>query len=1151
MRTTLLALMLFLFSAHAWAQSKIVASTTLPENGTPEHLYTAKNGNDLMLGISTAPTQNESNYALLAFYAADTDNTYYIYNYSAKKWFNYQQATNYDNKTNFVNLTADRKPQAVWHINNYASSFYQLAPIKSDGQVAGKYLNWYRGLDGNPYDGNTTLGLWEQNGTVDAGSRWTFSEVQKLEYSIALNGVDSIIIDGTALYDGDKFPYTGKLNKSQVSVANKDGYFPIIIVSSTTATISVSYIAALDMPRTEVYDFAEVYPRQQSGVGEANIDIADDNSTYILYNKVLAAAFVKVGDAIFFGGSEDMNLIGGSEPFTVSFGDGVEVNASEMRLIDLKAEPLSAEPEAIGGAKHFAGQSLVANYAYTYGDAELSIVWRAVLRDGSHYLRTEMELSADKDLDMHSIVPLLYDIDIRAAGSAPAVVGNTRGAVVMNNKIFAGVEHPVAYNTVGNASDDEDKWQLVQTLPVTNLTASSWAQVAQNDVPARVTEATGYSYPNIYAYRKANVALKEGQRVEISVNYKSGNHRLNFGGADLIDNSGAVTASDYHSGYSGNQASANTFIFIVPNDGTYTLRVMVENGSEIIDATSTLNVSIYELKPGVSLNTDIAHINGLWSRHTTLPSGEVWKISSVIGLIAQDGTESNSDIHSTQKRRSFLAYSERERAVPWRPFPCYISWYELNINRNNAADPTQNMQASQVIDVLQNWKTAFYDKYHVAPAAFVIDDGWDNYGLWTFHAGFPNEMRDMAALADEMGSGVGAWLGPVGGYGQSGNYRRAYWSNLGQNMVLGNPDYYQVFLDAARNLTLNQGTDSKGQSLYRFFKFDGISAQFSATGPDAGDAGNENAEGIIRLERYVRENLKEDIFFNTTVGTWASPFWYHFTDATWRQENDYGTIGNNSSDRENWITYRDRLVYQNYVTNSPICPINTLMTHGFILSSHGNVSSDRSYAAVRREMRCAFACGSGMVELYNDYALMNSINGGKLWGDLAECIEWQKRNADVLPDAHWVGGNPWNGSKASVYGWASWNGPKSTLALRNGATTPQTYETTLRKMLNIPANISGNITLTKAFADQSALSGLEEGTPVDIDAPLTLRLSASSVYVFDGADTDFDPTAVNSAITHEQATTPDTAIYDLYGHRLNAVPSQGIYIQGGRKIVVK
>lgn len=150
-----------------------------------------------------------------------------------------------------------------------------------------------------------------------------------------------------------------------------------------------------------------------------------------------------------------------------------------------------------------------------------------------------------------------------------------------------------------------------------------------------------------------------------------------------------------------------------------------------------------------------------------------------------------------------------------------------------------------------------------------------------------------------MGAGIGAWLGPVGGYGMSGNYRRDYWKENG-GMQLSNPAYYDVFYKACSKL-LNDYD-------FRFFKFDGISAQFTSVGPDPGTVGEENAEGIIHAEQEMRK-VKPDIFFNTTVGTWASPFWFHVTDAVWRQEADYAEIGNNKSDRERWITYRDRLVY--------------------------------------------------------------------------------------------------------------------------------------------------------------------------------------------------------------------------------------------------
>ena len=807
---------------------------------------------------------------------------------------------------------------------------------------------------------------------------------------------------------------------------------------------------------------------------------------------MLAASFVKANNSLYFAGSNAMNLLPGTEVFTVAFGSGDNVPASAMTLNSVTTQTLTGESAAVGGAEHYNGLALVANYTYTYKGATVNIVWKAVLRDGSHYLRTEMELTGVNDVDMYNVIPLIYNVGTQAAGSTPATVGNTRGAVLMSNKIFAGLENPVAYNTVGEASGAEDNYTLTTTLDPISLAATSWTTVASADVPGRVTEATGANYPNVLAYTKEGVTLAANQKVEITVAYTSGNHRLNFGGADLLDNANDVAASDYHSGFSGNEHNNNTFVFTAPYDGTFKIRVFVEKATEEVDASSTMTVKIYTPKEGATLTTDVVGIQGLWSRNTTLAAGETWKISGVVGLIAQDGSQDNSNIHKTQKRRSFLAYSERERAVPWRAYPCYISWYELNIDRNNAANPTNNMNANQVLDVLNHWKSDFYDVYGVGPSSFVIDDGWDNYGTWTFHAGFPNEMRDIAALAAQMGAGVGAWLGPVGGYGTSGNYRRQYWTNKGQKMELSNPEYYATFKAAAKNLTQNNGD-------FRFFKFDGISAQFSAVGPDPGDTGNENAEGIIRLERFVREECRRDIFFNTTVGTWASPFWYHYTDATWRQEGDYGTIGNNSIDRENWITYRDRLVYQNYVTNSPICPINTLMTHGFILSTHGQVSKNMAYEPARRELRCAFVCGSGMVELYNDYERMNNINGGALWGDLAECIKWQKKNADVLPDAHWVGGNPWDGSKANVYGWASWNGTKATLALRNGGNSSQTYTFTLRDALNIPANVNGAMYFVKSFSVQDALPGFAEGQAISYDTQLTVTLPGSSLFVFDGS----------------------------------------------------
>lgn len=1135
-KSTLFTTMLMAMAMQQMYADTVQSSIKQPSEGTPEHVYTMVSGNNYYANGITAPTQTEANYGKFAFYAVDgKSGAYYVYSITEGKWLTYARSSSYSNKTKFIGLNSTRDNNCYFRLNNYSGDFYEIQPYTTSGTAASKYLNWYKGIgNDNPLDGSITLGLWEQGGAQDGGSRWTFNELvqRSYDYTLTITGADKVTIGGKEYSNGDVYHATESLTKNDVIVPAIDGKFAVVSINDVEQTIKVSYADIPQQAESDAYTNAVVYPEQQTAVGSASATESD--GTYTLSNNVLAASFVKVDGALYFGGSKAMNLEAGTEPFTVAVGNGLNVPASAMTLKSVKLEDLIGDANAVGGAEHYDGKALVADYDYTYGDATLHIAWKAVLRDGSHYLRTEMKLTGDKDVKMYNVIPLIYNVDTKAAGSAPQVVGNTRGSILLSDKIFAGLENPVGYNTVSVAADDDNAWTSTATKSA-NLTPESWRPVSSSEVPTQVTTVTGASYPNVYAYTMQNVELKKGQKVVVTVKYTSGNHKLNLGGVDLVTANGEVQASDYHSATTGDTDNNNTFTFYAPSDNSFTLRAFAEDKTETITASSTITAEIFSANGATKVNPDIVSLQGRWSRNTTLKQGDDWKISAVVGLIAQDGTQSEADIRSTQKRRSFLAYSERERAVPWRANPVYISWYELNIDRNNAADPTKNMNANQVVDVVNHWKSALWDKYNVAPNSFVIDDGWDNYGTWTFHSGFPREMRDIASLAAEMNAGVGAWLGPVGGYGTSGDYRRNYWKNKG-GMVLSNPDYYKVFLDAATNLTKNNGD-------FRFFKFDGISAQGTAVGPDPGDTGNENAEGIIRLERYIRENLRRDIFFNTTVGTWASPFWYHYSDATWRQDADYKEIaGSNTSDRERWINYRDKQVYDIYITASPVCPINTLMTHGFILSTHGQVSKDMSYDACLREMRCAFACGSGMVELYSDYALLNSINNGKLWEDLAECINWQKKNADVLPDAHWVGGNPWNGSKTSVYGWASWNGKKATLTLRNGGNSSATYSFTLREALNIPANVNGMIVLNKSFKVQNTLAGLDEDTPINIDTRLTVTLPGSSVFCFDGIDGN--TTAINDVTAANGYNDANATVqyYDLGGSQMSAAPSHGVYI---------
>lgn len=839
------------------------------------------------------------------------------------------------------------------------------------------------------------------------------------------------------------------------------------------------------MGETTVMAQAVIFP-QSKQAGKAKIK--EKKGEYTLSNDLLSAKFINQNGKLVFAGSPELGLLPDTEIFKIRLGDGTEVAASAMKLEEVRIVKLKGQKDAVKGAKHFNGHAIEAEFDYK----DLDITWRAVLRDGSHYLRTEMDLTADKDVAMHSIVPMIYLVDNLNGMSVPEVVGNTRGAVIASNRIFAGLETPTGINTAGNMQTAEQNgWTPVKTASMNvawknkiggnEMLTGSWNPTewkASDNTPKRINELGFYGDD----VKSITLPLEVSVPGDLSTEflYKSGNCGLSIVGIDLLDADNNVVASDYHKGFAGGKFTKNVYSLNVPYSGQFKLRWFCENKTEenVSSGDIHLKLKVADKNEAVKVNEGITPIQGLWSRNTTLQKGKTWSVGAVVGLIAEG-----------QARRSFLAYSERERAVPWRAMPVYISWYELNIDRNNDRDYTTNMNVDQCTDIVAEWKKQFFDKYNTGVKAFVWDDGWDVYGPWTFNKNFPNGFSEVDSVARLMGTGIGAWLGPVGGYGRSGDYRRAYWKDRG-GMQLSNPDYYKMFLDACSYMIKNYD--------FRFFKYDGISAQFSAIGPDPGSRGEENAEAIINIERETRK-IKEDIFLNTTVGTWASPFWFQFTDAVWRQEADYATIGNQGSDRERWITYRDRLVYQNFVQNSPLCPINTLMTHGFILSRWGDVSKDMSYEGVVRELRCAFACGSGMVELYNDYKLMNEINNGALWKDLAECIAWQEANADVLPDIHWVGGNPWDGKKANIYGWAAWNAKKAVLTLRNPSASEQSITLTLREALDIPAYVKTNIILSDAF-QQEVLAGLATGQKIDIDTPLTITMPASSVYIYNGID---------------------------------------------------
>ena len=143
----------------------IVASTN---EASPEKIFTIVSGNNASVGADATPGDGR-----FAFFAVEgVENAYYIYSVTNNKWFSYAKADSYSNGAGFVTLS-DTK-ENYFHFEKLDNGYYQIRPYNNSG-VAAKYLNYYGGASAG-----VKLGLWQDNGNTDGGSRYLIEEYVEL-----------------------------------------------------------------------------------------------------------------------------------------------------------------------------------------------------------------------------------------------------------------------------------------------------------------------------------------------------------------------------------------------------------------------------------------------------------------------------------------------------------------------------------------------------------------------------------------------------------------------------------------------------------------------------------------------------------------------------------------------------------------------------------------------------------------------------------------------------------------------------------------------------------------------------------------------------------------------------------------------------------
>ncbi len=420
-----------------------------------------------------------------------------------------------------------------------------------------------------------------------------------------------------------------------------------------------------------------------------------------------------------------------------------------------------------------------------------------------------------------------------------------------------------------------------------------------------------------------------------------------------------------------------------------------------------------------------------FARNAVLKDGETLTQSCVLGTTP-----------AGQLRRGFLAYVERERAHPYRPFLHYNSWFDI-------AWDTRKYNETESLNAINAIGHELVEQRGVKLDSYLFDDGWDdNRTLWKFHSGFPDGFTPLKITAAKYDAGIGVWLSPFGGYDRAKVQRLQYASQFGfetnfSGFSLAGPQYFQRFHDICLEMVEKYGVNQ--------FKFDGLAA-----GAKAGEKGlTRDGDAMMRLIADLRA-AKPDIYINQTTGTWPSPFWLLYVDSTWRGGADHYFQGKGSWCQQ-WMTYRDAQTYANVVQPGPLFPLSSLMLHGIIYATnaaHLQFIGDADFADQVHEF---FGNGTQLQEMYITPRLLNHRN----WDDLAEGAKWSRANADVLKDTHWVGGDP---GQNEVYGWASWSPRKAILVLRNPDDKAQSFAVDAQNVFELPAGSPGQYVLHSPWA---------------------------------------------------------------------------------------
>jgi len=378
--------------------------------------------------------------------------------------------------------------------------------------------------------------------------------------------------------------------------------------------------------------------------------------------------------------------------------------------------------------------------------------------------------------------------------------------------------------------------------------------------------------------------------------------------------------------------------------------------------------------------------------------------------------------------RQFLDYVGRMRVAPVRPFLLYNSWYDLQ---------RLAMNHDNTLARVPDFQKLLLAKYGLHLDSFVLDDGWDDmHRLWEIDPQrFPNGFTDLAAALKGIDSRLGMWFGPIGGYDQravriaTGKAEGMEITSNGQYLCIAGKNYSRLLSDAMMKYQKEYAVN--------YYKIDGT--PFGCNDPNHGHpVGIYSNEATARVLIGMIEKLRAQdpkVFLNITTSIWLSPWWLRWADTVWMGGSDSGYLPSvpTLAPRQSAVSYKDSVLYDDFVTHQAQFPISSLMTHGIIKGKYNMLGGNKEFIEdFRDEVVHYYSVGNMMYELY----ISPDILSAEEMDTLGNTTKWAMANAHPLLDnSTMVLGDP---AEREPYGYVHGSAEKSIVTLRNPFVEPRT-----------------------------------------------------------------------------------------------------------------